>query len=64
MHYAGPKYGVKLRRGEHWKKVFGPVFMYLNSESSSNRTALWEDAKAKVNLFNIDSINVFNYNVH
>ncbi|KAL8550183.1 hypothetical protein ACS0TY_008856 [Phlomoides rotata] len=47
MHYAGREYGVKLRNGEHWKKVFGPVFMYLNSETSKNRSALWEDAKVQ-----------------
>ncbi|KAL0396467.1 UNVERIFIED_CONTAM: hypothetical protein Scaly_0095100 [Sesamum calycinum] len=45
-HYAGPSFGVRLRNGEHWKKVFGPVFIYLNSGSTNN--ALWEDAKKQM----------------
>ncbi|KAH6837611.1 Rhamnogalacturonate lyase family protein [Perilla frutescens var. hirtella] len=46
-HYAGPSFGVRLRNGEQWKKVFGPVFFYLNSDSTDNnpRRRLWEDAK-------------------
>ncbi|XP_057807279.1 probable rhamnogalacturonate lyase B isoform X2 [Salvia miltiorrhiza] len=44
-HYAGINYGVRLRNGERWKKVFGPVFMYLNSDPNNNPTAIWEDAK-------------------
>ncbi|KAL1566779.1 rhamnogalacturonan endolyase [Salvia divinorum] len=44
-HYAGLNYGVRLRNGEHWKKVFGPVFVYLNSDRNNNSTAIWEDAK-------------------
>ncbi|KAL3630435.1 hypothetical protein CASFOL_023419 [Castilleja foliolosa] len=47
-HYAGPKFGVKLRNGEPWKKVFGPVFMYLNSDSSDGPNGLWEDAKKQM----------------
>ncbi|KAL0463421.1 UNVERIFIED_CONTAM: hypothetical protein Slati_0229700 [Sesamum latifolium] len=45
-HYAGPSFGVRLRNGEPWKKVFGPVFIYLNSGSTNN--ALWEDAKKQM----------------
>ncbi|XP_057807277.1 probable rhamnogalacturonate lyase B [Salvia miltiorrhiza] len=44
-HYIGADFGVKLRNGERWKKVFGPVFMYLNSDNTHNPTAIWEDAK-------------------
>lgn len=44
-HYAGTSFGVRLRNGERWKKVFGPVFIYLNSDSTNNRAAIWEDAK-------------------
>ncbi|KAI3462155.1 hypothetical protein Pfo_018818 [Paulownia fortunei] len=47
-HYAGPTFGVRLRNGEPWKKVFGPVFMYLNSDSSNKPSALWEDAKKQM----------------
>lgn len=42
---------VKFGEGEKWKKVFGPVFIYLNSVSHDhkNKTAkLWDDAKKKV----------------
>ncbi|KAG8373463.1 hypothetical protein BUALT_Bualt11G0026900 [Buddleja alternifolia] len=47
-HYAGPNFGLRLRDGEPWKKVFGPVFMYLNSESSNKEALLWEDAKKQM----------------
>ncbi|KAK6154143.1 hypothetical protein DH2020_013782 [Rehmannia glutinosa] len=47
-HYAGPSFGVRLRNGEPWKKVFGPVFMYLNSDSDNNSSVLWEDAKKQM----------------
>ncbi|TVU40623.1 hypothetical protein EJB05_14092, partial [Eragrostis curvula] len=34
--------------GRNWKKVLGPVFIYLNSKQGpDNKTALWEDAKAQ-----------------
>lgn len=48
-HYAGPELGVNLKEGEPWKKVFGPVFFYLNSDSGNNHSTLWEDAKRQVN---------------
>ncbi|KAL3845111.1 hypothetical protein ACJIZ3_002514 [Penstemon smallii] len=44
-HYAGPNFSVKLRNGEQWKMVFGPVFIYLNSDSGNKHSTLWEDAK-------------------
>ncbi|XP_071722409.1 uncharacterized protein [Rutidosis leptorrhynchoides] len=45
-HYAGEDLVLKLGPDEPWKKVFGPVFMYLNSVSDNNQTEmLWEDAK-------------------
>ncbi|KAL6560102.1 hypothetical protein OROHE_006340 [Orobanche hederae] len=47
-HYASPTFGVRLRNGEHWKKVFGPVFMYLNADSSNNSSTIWEDAKKQM----------------
>ncbi|KAL2521810.1 Rhamnogalacturonate lyase family protein [Forsythia ovata] len=40
-HYAGSNFGIRLRNGEPWKKVFGPVFIYLNS-------GFWEDAKKQM----------------
>ncbi|KAG6403295.1 hypothetical protein SASPL_135512 [Salvia splendens] len=46
-HYAGGDFGVRLRNGERWKKVFGLVFMYLNSDSTNNPNAIWADAKSQ-----------------
>ncbi|EFJ05333.1 hypothetical protein SELMODRAFT_431693 [Selaginella moellendorffii] len=43
-HYGGITLCPKFRDGEAWKKVFGPVFVYLNSSSTDHRS-LWEDAK-------------------
>ncbi|KAL8145397.1 uncharacterized protein LOC141706961 [Apium graveolens] len=45
-HYAGDDLCPKIGQGEYWKKVFGPVFIYLNSAMNGNdpRT-LWDDAK-------------------
>ncbi|KAF3653575.1 putative receptor-like cytosolic serine/threonine-protein kinase RBK1-like [Capsicum annuum] len=48
-HYAGPDLGVSLTNGEGWTKVFGPVFFYVNSDSSNDHIILWEDAKRKMN---------------
>lgn len=35
--------------GEPWKKVYGPVFIYLNSTANRDDSLfLWDDAKIKV----------------
>uniref|UniRef100_A0A7N0TMU4 rhamnogalacturonan endolyase n=1 Tax=Kalanchoe fedtschenkoi TaxID=63787 RepID=A0A7N0TMU4_KALFE len=44
-HYAGPELGIQFRNGEPWKKVFGPVLVYLNS---GDRTSAWLDAKKQM----------------
>ncbi|KAL4558974.1 hypothetical protein LXL04_031100 [Taraxacum kok-saghyz] len=45
-HYGGNDLVIKFDEGEPWKKVFGPVFTYLNSTSTiENPLILWEDAK-------------------
>ncbi|KAK9067820.1 hypothetical protein SSX86_011931 [Deinandra increscens subsp. villosa] len=45
-HYAGNDLVIKFSKGEQWKKVFGPVFMYLNSTSTGEDPfTLWNDAK-------------------
>ncbi|KAL6959560.1 rhamnogalacturonan endolyase [Sarracenia purpurea var. burkii] len=45
-HYAGDSLAIKLQDGEPWKKVFGPVLVYLNSASpDEDAPTLWEDAK-------------------
>lgn len=48
-HYGGEDLVLKLRPGEPWKKVFGPVFFYLNCfPSGDDPLKLWEDAKQQV----------------
>ncbi|KAL2512592.1 Rhamnogalacturonate lyase family protein [Abeliophyllum distichum] len=48
-HYAGLDLVPKFGEGEPWKKVFGPVFMYLNSAMEGDDSlSLWEDAKKQV----------------
>ncbi|KAL0440027.1 UNVERIFIED_CONTAM: hypothetical protein Slati_2485700 [Sesamum latifolium] len=48
-HYGGEDLVIKFGEGEKWKKVFGPVFIYLNSCPVDNNDAaavsLWYDAK-------------------
>ncbi|CAL4987968.1 unnamed protein product [Urochloa decumbens] len=48
-HYVGKYMVFKIDIGESWKKVLGPVFVYLNSSPNrgNNLQALWEDAKAQ-----------------
>lgn len=54
-HYVGKEVGLKFQEGEAWKKVFGPVFVYLHSppRSSSNNhstmiTTLWNNGKEQM----------------
>lgn len=48
-HYAGDDLSPKFTNGEYWKKVHGPVFMYLNSsQDASDPSLLWEDAKVQM----------------
>ncbi|MQL73842.1 hypothetical protein Taro_006227 [Colocasia esculenta] len=48
-HYAGDDLVPKFRNGEYWKKVFGPVFIYLNSTlEKADPLVLWEDAKIQM----------------
>ncbi|KAJ0966751.1 hypothetical protein J5N97_023668 [Dioscorea zingiberensis] len=48
-HYSGEDLVPKFRDGEYWKKVFGPVFIYLNSSlSPTDYTLLWEDANVQM----------------
>ncbi|KAI3460079.1 hypothetical protein Pfo_016742 [Paulownia fortunei] len=48
-HYGGEDVVLKFGEGEPWKKVFGPVFVYLNSAlQGANPLSLWEDAKEQV----------------
>lgn len=48
-HYAGEDMVAKFADGEPWKRVFGPVFMYINSvPKEEDWHWLWEDAKEQV----------------
>lgn len=48
-HYAGAPLILKFRDGEPWKKVFGPVFIYMNSVlADEDPLYLWTDAKEQV----------------
>lgn len=49
IHLAGNDLAIKFRDGETYKKVFGPVFVYLNSKSgNANTLTLWKDAEQQV----------------
>ncbi|OVA17592.1 Rhamnogalacturonate lyase [Macleaya cordata] len=48
-HYMGQDAIPIFQNGEPWKKVFGPVFIYLNTgPPGTNETALWDDADKQV----------------
>lgn len=49
-HYAGKDLDAKFQNGEPWKKVFGPEFVYLNSDASAENdpSLLWSDARKRV----------------
>uniref|UniRef100_A0A0D9XWL4 Rhamnogalacturonan endolyase n=1 Tax=Leersia perrieri TaxID=77586 RepID=A0A0D9XWL4_9ORYZ len=45
-HYIGNDIVLNIEEGEYWKKVMGPVFIYLNSSPKrGDLQALWDDAK-------------------
>ncbi|KAF5738047.1 rhamnogalacturonate lyase B isoform X1 [Tripterygium wilfordii] len=46
-HYAGEDLDTHYSSEEPWKKVFGPVLIYLNSQPNNN-SSLWEDAKKQM----------------
>ncbi|KAF2299820.1 hypothetical protein GH714_003616 [Hevea brasiliensis] len=51
-HYVGEDMVLKFKHGEPWKKVFGPVFIYLNTLLDENDPLLlWEDAKEQFPSF-------------
>ncbi|XP_050234926.1 probable rhamnogalacturonate lyase B [Mercurialis annua] len=50
-HYSGEDLVPKFAAGEAWKKVFGPVFVYLNSAIlEDDQLSLWEDAKEQMQI--------------
>ncbi|XP_047316241.1 probable rhamnogalacturonate lyase B [Impatiens glandulifera] len=46
-HYTGLPLAMHFENNEPWKKVFGPVFVYLNANKETQ--SMWEDAKAQKN---------------
>ncbi|KAJ8543971.1 hypothetical protein K7X08_025589 [Anisodus acutangulus] len=48
-HYAGEDLAISFQHGETWKKVIGPVFIYLNTNAAAkaNPSILWNDAKKR-----------------
>ncbi|CAN1766490.1 Rhamnogalacturonate lyase [Linum perenne] len=44
-HYTGADMMIPFQANETWKKVYGPVFIYLNSLDQEQQIPLWEDAK-------------------
>ncbi|XP_010530574.2 PREDICTED: uncharacterized protein LOC104807150 isoform X3 [Tarenaya hassleriana] len=56
-HYAGEDMVMKIKAGEAWKKVFGPVFTYLNclpDGVTDSISSLWRDAKNQM-LIEVES---------
>ncbi|KAK4747513.1 hypothetical protein SAY87_014099 [Trapa incisa] len=50
-HYSGEDLVMEFGPDEAWKKVFGPVFVYLNSlPPEGDPISLWEDAKQQFKL--------------
>ncbi|XP_028084427.1 probable rhamnogalacturonate lyase B isoform X2 [Camellia sinensis] len=50
-HYGGEELSLQIGSGEPWKKVFGPVFIYLNSVSDRNNAfSLWDNAKEQMKV--------------
>ncbi|XP_052188166.1 probable rhamnogalacturonate lyase B [Diospyros lotus] len=50
-HYGGEDLALRFEAGEPWKKVFGPVFIYLNTlQEETNPFWLWQDAKEQMKI--------------
>ncbi|KAH0916620.1 hypothetical protein HID58_031066 [Brassica napus] len=50
-HYVGEDLIMKFEEGEAWKKVFGPVFIYLNSfPKEVDPLLLWHEAKNQTKI--------------
>uniref|UniRef100_A0A0A0KIQ2 rhamnogalacturonan endolyase n=1 Tax=Cucumis sativus TaxID=3659 RepID=A0A0A0KIQ2_CUCSA len=51
-HYAGKDVSMRFQEGEAWKKVFGPVFTYINSDPTGTGKpgSLWDDAKNQMRI--------------
>ncbi|KAL8094219.1 hypothetical protein AgCh_035922 [Apium graveolens] len=53
-HYSGKKLDLHFGDGEAWKKVYGPVFVYMNSAPNKNvndlHSTLWTDVKRQASI--------------
>ncbi|VVA90661.1 unnamed protein product [Arabis nemorensis] len=50
-HYVGAELIMQFQKGEAWKKVFGPVFIYLNSfPREVDPLLLWHQAKNQTKI--------------
>lgn len=50
-HYIGSDIIPNFEEGEAWRKVFGPVFIYLNcAPMGTPCPALWQNAKDQVSF--------------
>lgn len=59
-HYAGSDLNPSFEEGEPWQKVFGPIFVYLNSAPMGTPySAMWENAKAQVSKNSINWLALF-----
>lgn len=59
-HYGGEDLVLKLKPDEAWKKVFGPIFIYLNSVSDGEDPfSLWEDAKKQVCILKLRLTDIY-----
>ncbi|KAJ0026270.1 hypothetical protein Pint_08522 [Pistacia integerrima] len=49
VHYSGGDLVLRFKKGEPWKKVFGPIFIYVNSPlEGDDPLQLWQDAKQQM----------------
>jgi len=56
-HYAGKKVIIAFDEGETYKKVFGPIFVYLNSATTKTQfKSLWADA--------VEQVLIITFNTH
>jgi len=61
-HYAGRKTNIQFDEGEAYTKVFGPIFVYLNSAPiKTELKSLWSDAVKQVLIITFDTHITYNH---
>ncbi|WOL18429.1 hypothetical protein Cni_G27224 [Canna indica] len=64
-HYAGSDLMPQFRNGEYWKKVFGPMFIYLNSPANgTDPKPFWEDAERQLTFRGYTDGKTLEINLH